>query len=890
MSWARTKATGSGRFKLRLAIEGVPYEPVSHASMEGTAADGRIRYNGLKSDGLKITEKCDLVRAKLEVSGMRINIADVGKRWTSLFGRKPGAVTYLAADADDADTSFTVLGTGAFASSGVIYMDTETFAYDSKDSTHFLDLTRSIWDSYAQYHYTVNGERAAYPEITDWPTVYQGRRCHLYAYGDGDDPQGDGNRIWQGIIAHEPRYDGKIWSFLLDPLTALFRQKLGGDLEEPATIRGIYYPAAAPLVVSIVEFADDFNGSAISAFVRFAKSGSWEDQAAFLVSLNANIVTAMAAADTGTFTQSVFAEEWGGSWAVRFETLGASQRYMQVTITSAIDGPLREYPIDTSDPTGPQIDTIAASRAYYYVPENATLGCVPRAVIGSYEPTSSIARDLDDAKKFNVDPDTFPPYRIYLGNSAAITSNTSAVQVEWESSGRASDAAGQAPFIVNDIDAASASSRYLDLSRPPTIDSLTGVQYYSYAGGKLPQIRQGRSYGSGTLDDFLDAITDVGDTSEYLNTGAWPDIRITDIDTVNNEIDAAVASSPWANARAYSVFGEVTLGELIAMECLLAGVFPCLNSSGQITFRKIRLAAPAEAVDAEITATYALVDKMWLAWEPSALGQFNTIILRTGYDPIEDDHKGTTYVMRDVVAFGRRPQARTLEIAPYSTDPATLGLTFDVLNPIAAKLFSVFASDYAFFTVEVPLTHFDVLLGDVVSITWAKVPNAHGGLGVTDKLGVVVGREWNLRGARGKLTILATDRKIGGYAPAAKIDTITGTSGTTGPFTITLASGYMPSGTDTPDFWQAGDLVRLLRWDSTTNTSVNGTVSSVPGGNQIILSTGSAWTHAAGSWFVAPRVSTAITADDQKVDVFIANADSTLDFSGDTGNKPFEFA
>jgi hypothetical protein len=894
VSWARTKATGSGRLRFRVSIDGIPVEFVTSKEME-TTVSGRTRYVGLNTDGIKIGERCDLVLGKLTAESMRIKIADVNKRATALFAKKPTAVTYLAASMDDADTSMTVLGTDAFPSSGNLYIDTETIAYDSKDATHFLDLTRTRFGSNAQYHYTVDGERQAYPEVADWPSIYVGRRCRLYVYGDGDSPTGNGTQIWVGIVRTEPRYDGGRWSFGLDPPTSLFSQKLGADLKDPTGIRGIYYPATAPLIVSIVEFDTDFNGSDIQAVVRFAKSGFWEDQRSFLTSLNANIQTALAAPDDGTFTQTaVYAIEWGSSWAVRFDTDAASAKYMQITTTSAIDSHLREYPIDTSDPTGPQIDTVATSRAYQYLPTNEAFGSVPRAVFGAYPPSSSIARDLDDAKKFDVNPDTYPSFRIYLGGGSSITSNTSAVQVEWKSSGNDSDSAGSETFIVNDIDARSSANRSVDLSRPPTINSLAGVQWYAYAGGEMPQIRQGRSYGSGNFADFLAAVTDIGDTAEYLNLGAWVDLTVTDIDVSGSttEIDAATGSSPFANSRGYSVFGEVTLDELIQQECRLAGVFPCLASTGQITFRRLRHAAPAEVVDAEITATSAIVDDQWLTWEPSALGMFNTVVLRTGYDPIEDDHKGTVWNLRDVAAFGKQPVANTLEIKPYSTDPPTLGLDFTTLAPIASRLFSVFAGSYALLHVEVPLTHFHVLLGDVVSITWAKVPNAEGTLGVTDKTGIVVGREWMLREAKGKLTILTTDRKIGGYAPSFKIDgSITGADASTGPFTVAAASGYLPTGTDTTDFWVIGDKIRLLRWDSTTSTSVLGTITSVPGGGQLIFTTDSNWTHSAGSWFLDPQISTSITADNQKVDVFIANANSTLDFGGgDTANKPFVFA
>jgi hypothetical protein len=44
--------------------------------------------------------------------------------------------------------------------------------------------------------------------ITDRPERFESRRARLYAYGDGDNPQGNGSHVWMGVVSTEPAMDG----------------------------------------------------------------------------------------------------------------------------------------------------------------------------------------------------------------------------------------------------------------------------------------------------------------------------------------------------------------------------------------------------------------------------------------------------------------------------------------------------------------------------------------------------------------------------------------------------------------------------------------------------------------------------------------------------------
>jgi hypothetical protein len=256
---------------------------------------------------------------------------------------------------------------------------------------------------------------------------------------------------------------------------------------------------------------------------------------------------------------------------------------------------------------------------------------------------------------------------------------------------------------------------------------------------------------------------------------------------------------------------------------------------------------------------------------------------------VDDDYLGRTQVVRDIEAFGRNPNSRTLKIEPKSTDRG-IGFTYDEVVQQLGGILGTWGGSYAYLTIRVKFSLFDVMVGDVVKITWNKVPNPDGTLGVTNKIAFVVGREWEFREASGKLTLMVTDQNIAGYVPAAKISSIdSGSSGTIGPFTVTLDSTYFPGSTTAADHWKAGDKVRVFLYDSTSvANNETATVDSDPVGNVVIFTTDAAWTTA-GTWVLGSQVSTAVSAATQQIYAYIANADATLDFSGSSGS-PFTLA
>ena len=892
-------ATGRGQLAWRVSIEGYPTDLVTHTSMRMSSDSvGRARVHGLKSEGFTFGQKVDLVTAKAEGSTFRVRFVNPTEG-ALLFGRRPSAVTYLSSDETNSTTTIRCRGAGSFPTSGRAYVNTETFAYTAISSAGFLGCSRGRLSSLAQYHYTADGERQSYPEITDHPVVLEGRRVRFYAYAPGDDKQGDGTLVWVGVASTDANFNGIVWSFQVDSIFRVLDQDVGGDLKDPSPIRGIYYPEMAPLVLMFWEHATGSRFSDRATEGAIALAGFWENQTDFLVALNTAIAAELTAR---SFNQTdMFAVADGDSWAIEFTTDLSTARYMGIECRSPTDLFFGE--IDNPG-AGRGVPGVTAGNLYAFRQSDLypSAGTVPRTCFGVYRASMMAAADLAESQKTGMDG-THSTWRLYVGGGSAVTSNTSAVSVEISSPGRLSEAySGEITAAISAVDA---TNRHITTVRPefsPRIgdddrDRIGGMFSVAVASS-VPQIRMGRNYGFGSLSDFLGVSGTVGlmkQTAQWVNTGAVPNIHPTTtivgdivMSSTGNEIQVAAGSNRFTAARSFSAFTEVSLRDMVEHECRMLGVFPIIESGQFISFRRLRLPSQAEGRSTPVAASLILTDDQILGWERAALGIYNTVLVRTGYDPIEDDHKGSVYKIRDVAAFGQSPNSRTLDIEPKSGDPGVI--RYEDVVDIGTRVLAVFGGPYTYLDIDVPLKLWGTDPGDIVSITWSKLPNVDGTLGVTGKLGFVTQVEFEPMKARGKMTVLLTDQRIAGYAPAGQVTVVTdGTSGTTGPFTVSLSSSDFPFATTAADYFEAGGLIRVYRLDTNSTTTVLGSVDSVAS-NSVTFTADANWTYSTHTWALGFQVATSITADGQKVFCSISQTDGLVDYSTDTNTPPFTLA
>jgi hypothetical protein len=904
MSHARNLATGSGTIAWRVSIDGLPYDFVTRREMEDTADSlGRARYVGLISRGFKFAERVDLPTAAWEPTGMSVKIANIADRATELFSKKPTAITHLAADWTSGGT-ITVTSTTDFAASGFAYIGFQTFLYTSLGGggVTFVGSTGQQFNTPPLSHYVGEGEGLAYPEITNWPRSIEGRRVRFYAYGSGDDPQGNGTQVWVGIARSEAKFNGTEWSFRVDPLSGIWDCDMAADLEKPYSIRGIYYGFRDPLVITIMEASGTTSIGSRVALTRLMLCGHWEDQPSFLADLTTLMQDALSNTISGTFTQTTIAAvALGDSWGVSYTT-SSSAKWLQVyggasavygehgDLVSASDGALSPKWFDSG---GEEITTVANSTTYTMPLVGGSLrrpGTVPRVCIGNGPNMASANANsavIPDNNRVGVSATGFPEGRVYLSDTP--NSNATTAIVAWTPNGIGTVERGFTSAIEIDT-----TDNWL------TLDAVTvGTETVPRVAtaDNPPELRLGNTLATGSLYDLLSALQTGSPT--YCMLGSWPFIHAgsasgasADIDLATSalEIEAAAAPSALYSDRVYTFYAPHSLREIIEQECRLLGVYPCYNGSGQIVFRRLRMPSPGEASGATLDGSEIVVsENTLLTYERSPFGLFNTIELKLGYDPVADEHTAPLVRIRDVNAYSTNPTAKTLRIQPFSEDHRRR-VKYETCVLVGSRVLGVFGAPYSLLTVSVPLTQFSTTLGTVVDLTWSKVPAGDGTLGVSSRLGLVVGREWNMMEGRGTLTIFLTDQRVGGYAPGGKIAAISGASGGTGPFTVTLSSDYFPTGTEADDFFEAGDEIRLFRWNSTSTTgNFTDTIDSVSG-NTITFTTAGAWTHAAITWALGAAVSTAITEENQKAFVYIAASTARVEWAASDFDPAFTLA
>ena len=123
-----------------------------------------------------------------------------------------------------------------------MHIHTEAIKYTSKSATQFR-ADAGHWGTKAQAHYTATaarrrsaGDRSA--------LLLRGRRCSLALWGSADRRPATGPS--GGAASAGPTskvHTGGRWTFSIEPRSFVLDQSIGGDLGEPAPVRGIYLPA-----------------------------------------------------------------------------------------------------------------------------------------------------------------------------------------------------------------------------------------------------------------------------------------------------------------------------------------------------------------------------------------------------------------------------------------------------------------------------------------------------------------------------------------------------------------------------------------------------------------------------------------------------------------------
>jgi hypothetical protein len=848
---ARLKAYGRGRLHARIAIEGYPENLVS-----SSAAASATRVAGLRLDTLQFGVKADLAHASLESTGFSVEVL-ADKRRPEAYAalvKRPTLTTYLVADLTTGATTATVSSTAGWPSTGTVHIGTEAIAYSGTTATTFTGLTRGAHGSTAQAHYIANGEGLSYPRVTDRPESLEGRRVSVYLYGDGDDVAGAGTLRWRGVASSGVRVlAGKV-SFSVDPITRLLDQEIGGDLSDPITIRGIYYPWNSPLVLILTNVTQN-------ATVAVKLAGRFDDQAAFCAELTTRIAAAIAAKASWT---------WRSGSEIRAQVTDAATGWELVYIVGSGAGTVavvamnrdvesrrasqllidEPHGYDWRDEAGDIVGVPVAGRVYRI----GFTSLVPRAMVGV--PAPAQRSDLRDDYVSPSDAAAAPPRRIYLGGNIVPTTS---MTLSFED-----DERGEGIPLVVRASAADTTLRYVDVESMP-FRALTGAT----------RIRIGRHVASGSLADFRAAL--ITDSPTLCNAGAMPLITSADISSFSIGAEA----SGLANDRRFVAYEGIRLRDIVEHELRAIGHYQRIDASGAIEWTPVRPALLSDVADWEVGPGDLLE---WVSFERGQMGTLTEVIYRTGWDPAEDEWRGVPVKARDVAASS--PNRISV---PMSIERRSVAVYYDPSSSVpevapsevarlAMAVFAAFGGAYDTLQLVLPLTFLDVLVGDVVRVTASDVPDAlTGTLGISERVGRVVGVQIDLGTGRVVVEAMVQAEPYAGYAPGYLVAGQSNVSGNTWDITLTLAE----TTAEAIDAHLAiGDLVRVEEFDDDTPVEVTGTVASFPSATVVRVTFGSVWTPGSSEWVLRARDSTAYASADRVAKyAFVGETTKVVDFS-----------
>jgi hypothetical protein len=288
--------------------------------------------------------------------------------------------------------------------------------------------------------------------------------------------------------------------------------------------------------------------------------------------------------------------------------------------------------------------------------------------------------------------------------------------------------------------------------------------------------------------------------------------------------------------RSFRQSQPLKLWEYLREHWKLGSLYPIIDSSGRLGLKVLRSPAQSLVPSIAISGADILVGGGFPRFRRSSEGRYTAVQIENGYSSYEDDFLGGPSLYLDVTARGQQRTSQVLRIEPKS------GLSYESTSRssdeystllIATKVLGVFGQPYATLQIPVSLKLFDVRLGDEVMVSSNLIPDwTTGTLGVSGKVGVVIGRRFELDRGVGMLTVLITGHLSYGYAPSFGITAQSNTSGNTWLLTVVLGdpngiTTWAPAGTTAETFLSVGDRVQQQLYNSTTLTTVNGTVVSV---------------------------------------------------------------
>lgn len=825
----------------------------------------------LEGEGIRFVERALPAAAQvLDVSEVTVHLSDVDGAATALFASEFLArSTYLAASALATDATIDVVSTTGFDASGVIYLDQEAIAYSGVTASSFTGCTRGRFGSKASRHtYTAaSGAGLGNPLVTDRSIEYVGLPATLWLALIVDGVIVDVQLEHYGTVGTGPAIasggesSDDAWVVTIDHAVKRMAQKIFSD---GVSVGGYAHPGNAngrstglqPSEASLTPFfwraADDLTSAntivVLTGDDAAPDLGGWHPTRESFVS-----ALTVAGASTGL-----------GPWRASL-----TDGRLQVQFFSAPPHHRHYYAF------APCCETSRITNDELTAAENfvASFGTMAEAWVPILTDSPVYLTASDFAKIPNAPSSSLASYVLVFGDDSD------------RSTRRVARITGQT----------GGSAPYLTCTALTTAANARGASTGS--GGTAPPDGTALWRGGFTASGFILTEPTTARLGLYVRATSWVTALQTIVDSLDTEYAFIADAIDWtrmesiasaypsvlSTRREYVVDLSASLLSILQNEAALNG-FAVTMYRGRVSITRIAEFAATEDTQDTLTSQDLDARAPVPTYERGADGIVNTFTVISPDD-------GVTVNVADRTSHAKYGGQGTITatmprtLLGYPRDGSRL---YQQVFAQAVQVLGPLRYPYRHVTVQVPLNHYDLQVGDLVRATLWRVPNGSGGRGITDAVTQVMAREVTLYadGSEGHVTytLRLNPASITGYAPAG-LAAAGGIAGSTITLDVsTIPNGFTGTGNDASVF-AVGDLVRLVEIDTSSPTaSTQHTVTGV-GTNTLTLSPAPSGTFAGlaasalkvlvvyDDWTVL----TAGNRTDQERYAFLAQADQTLD-------------
>lgn len=825
----------------------------------------------LDGDGVRITERAVPSAAQvLDVSEVTFRISDVDGAATALFDSESlAAATYITAEVSASTATIPVVNTSTFAASGVIYLDQEAIAYTGKTSTSFTFCTRGRFGSKASRHLyaSAQGSGLGNPQVTSIPVEYIGRPATLWLARIANGVLLDVQLEHFGTVGTGPALTGggesedDAWVITVDHAIKRMAQTIHanavsvGGYAHPGNLAGRasgVAPADDDLTPFYLRMAVD-SASAVYANILTGDAaspdnGGWHPtRESFIAALN----SAGSGLGVGDFNASI---NDAGRFSVRFASQPTVARFYRASAPCTSSGGVTSevaantFIYDFGQMSEAWVPIMSGSPVYLSSVDYATIPAAPSSSLASYALVFGDDRDRSSRRVARITGQ---------GTSGGVsfvtcTALTTAATVRGATTGSSGTTA-------------------------PDGTALWRGGFYG-AGFILTEATTARLALIVSSSSWVTALQTVVDSLDTEYACVADAIDFTRIAEVADAYPSVIPSR-----REYIVDLNTSILSMLQNEAALNG-FAVTMYRGRVAIARVAEFATTETTQGTITSADLDAAAPVPTYERGADGIVNTFT-------IVDVDAGVTVNVTDRTSHARFGGQGTITATmPRSVldAPRDASRLYSQVFAQAALVLGPLRYPYRHVTVQVPLDHYDLQVGDLARVTLWRVPNGAGGRGIVDAVAQIIAREVVLYGdaSAGHVayTLRLNPSNVSGYAPSGLV-AAGGISGAVVTLDVaTIPNGFSGTGDDAATF-VVGDLVRLVEIDAASPTASTQHAVTAVGTNTVTLNPAPSGTFAG---LAASALKVLVVYDDwtvltagnrteQERYCFLAQADGTLD-------------